>query len=571
MSKIRFGVRQQIFTGFFVVILVFIINVSFTIYYNQRNSRIAQRNAQVVNPSKDAIDKFKSMVLNSEKLITNWVYLMSNDKDKTELRKLHTMRFPALRENINRLKKKWESEEQKQMMDTIIKDFSVLLDKQKTIMNDLVSFEDYEDPVKKFTNQDRLETEILPRTREIRAELEKLSELKNEEVVESQENLIASFERMDQIVLTLFVVILVLGVTAAFITARRIRRPLKILQDAINKLSKGNLPEKEEHNFGNNEIGEMASSVDNLVEGLQETSGFAEQIGNGHLDAHFEPLSEEDVLGNSLLSMRENLKKVAEEDRKRSWSTEGVAKFSEILRQNTDDIKTMSRQAITELVNYMEINQGALFIRRKERDEQTNAITEDYLYNAATYAWDREKFIEERVYKGDGLVGQSWQEMDTLNITEVPDNFIRITSGTGQATPKAILIVPMIINEEVFGVIELADFSVFEQYQVDFVQKIAESIASSLNTVKVNEQTSQLLEESQEMTEQMKAQEEEMRQNMEELQATQEEMERKSQEMQEELDKAQKGERLAKEEKMDVENTLRIYKAELEKCQEKNS
>src|SRR5690606_15750852 len=90
----------------------------------------------------------------------------------------------------------------------------------------------------------------------------------------------------------------------------------------------------------------------------------------------------------------------------------------------------------------------------------------------------------------------------------------------------SVLIVPLKVNDQIFGVVEIASFTEFQDFEIDFVQKIAESIASTISTVKINARTHRLLEESQEMTEQMRAQEEEMRQNMEELQATQEEMQR---------------------------------------------
>ncbi|MBT1708632.1 PAS domain S-box protein, partial [Fulvivirgaceae bacterium PWU5] len=128
--------------------------------------------------------------------------------------------------------------------------------------------------------------------------------------------------------------------------------------------------------------------------------------------------------------------------------------------------------------------------------------------------------------RGAGRAGQAWQEGDTVYLTEVPQNYVRIVSGLGDANPTAVVIVPLKVNDQIFGVVEIASFGEFKDFEIEFVQKIAESIASTISSVKVNARTQRLLEESQEMTEQMRAQEEEMRQNMEELQATQEEMQR---------------------------------------------
>jgi PAS domain S-box-containing protein len=142
------------------------------------------------------------------------------------------------------------------------------------------------------------------------------------------------------------------------------------------------------------------------------------------------------------------------------------------------------------------------------------------------YAWDKKKFLNHKIYKGEGLAGQAWQEGDIVYLTEVPQNYIRIASGLGDANPSSVLIVPLKVNDQIFGVVEIASFSEIQDFEKEFVQKIAETIASTISTVKINARTQRLLEESQEMTEQMRAQEEEMRQNMEELQATQEEMQR---------------------------------------------
>ena len=117
-------------------------------------------------------------------------------------------------------------------------------------------------------------------------------------------------------------------------------------------------------------------------------------------------------------------------------------------------------------------------------------------------------------------------------MTDVPQTYIQISSGTGEARPRCLLIVPLIIEDKVLGIIELASFNTLDTYKITFVETLGQSIASTLQSVRINIKTQQLLNRSQQQAEELAAQEEEMRQNMEELQATQEESSRKGSEMQ---------------------------------------
>ncbi len=174
----------------------------------------------------------------------------------------------------------------------------------------------------------------------------------------------------------------------------------------------------------------------------------------------------------------------------------------------------------------MGANQGGVFIYND--DDKGN----EFYQMVAAYAYDRKKFLKRDIMVGEGLVGTSVLEKKTIYMTNVPEHYIQISSGTGEARPRCLLIVPLLVDENVLGVIEMASFSMFEPYKIQFVEKVGESIATTLQSVRINLRTQALLNRSQQQAEELAAQEEEMRQNMEELQATQEESSRKGAEMQ---------------------------------------
>lgn len=222
-----------------------------------------------------------------------------------------------------------------------------------------------------------------------------------------------------------------------------------------------------------------------------------------------------------------HVERTQEEERKRKWASDGVANVAEIMRSNHDH--KMYDRLLSFLVKHLDANQAALFIAANENEETVLSLQ-------ACYAYDRKKFITKVIFPGEGMVGQCFLEKSSIYITHLKKDYINITSGLGNASPKVLLIVPMLVNEDVQGVIEIASFNAFEKFRIEFVEQVAAIMASTVNTIKIAERTKKLLEQAQLQTEQIRTQEEEMRQNIEELTATQEEMRRKESHLQAQTD-----------------------------------
>ncbi|PLX03408.1 MAG: hypothetical protein C0594_10460 [Marinilabiliales bacterium] len=253
--------------------------------------------------------------------------------------------------------------------------------------------------------------------------------------------------------------------------------------------------------------------------------------GNHDVELDFEDDELEKILGslkNYLKEKQISDEKRQKEDEQRNWTTAGLAKFGEILRKDNDNLEALSDNIIRNLVKYLGANQGGIFILSENENEPK-------LFLQACYAYDRKKFLEKTILPGEGLIGMCYLEKESILITDIPDDYISITSGLGDANPNSVIIVPLKVNDEIFGVVEMAFFSEVQRYMVEFVEKVGESIASTISSVRINLTTSQLFEQSQQQAEEMKAQEEEMRQNLEEMLATQEESARREEELKQKI------------------------------------
>lgn len=331
--------------------------------------------------------------------------------------------------------------------------------------------------------------------------------------------------------------LLVLSLVIVY-ASKSITNPILRITNTLKQMAKGDISSDMKLSIAtDDEMGEMAKALNTTIDGFKQKVEFASNIEKGNLDSDLKALSTDDILGNALIDMRNSLTQAAEEEEKRKgddmrrrWTNEGLAKFGEILRQNNDNINVLAKSIIKELINALGANQGGLFLLSD--DDESDSFFE----LTATFAYNRYKYKAKKILFGEGLIGACAIEKKTIHLTEIPDGYIEITSGLGHSSPTSLLLVPLLIEDKVLGIIEIASFNNFEPHQIEFTEKLAENIASTISSVKVNIRTTLLLTKTQQQAEEMAAQEEEMRQNMEELQATQEESGRKTAEMQSFID-----------------------------------
>ncbi|MBQ3689992.1 MAG: PAS domain S-box protein [Bacteroidales bacterium] len=279
--------------------------------------------------------------------------------------------------------------------------------------------------------------------------------------------------------------------------------------------------------FGYYTGNELQSRITDLNDGINSEQAksrkvfdFVEKIRQGQTDFQYE-FQEGDEIGKSLINLRNELKRSQEEedarkneDKQRHWITEGLARFGDILRENIGDIDKLSNEVVMNLVKYVNAQQACFFLLQEKDGQKIFNMT-------ASYAYGRKKYPNKEIQWGEGLVGACAQEKKTIFIKETKEDYVKITSGLGKANPRSLVIVPLKVNDEIYGVVEIASFVKYQPFEIEFIERVAESIASTISNVNINMRTAQLLKESQEQAEIMAHQEEEMRKNMDALKQTQ--------------------------------------------------
>ncbi len=307
---------------------------------------------------------------------------------------------------------------------------------------------------------------------------------------------------------------------------------IKKVNERIKSISNGELPNPTTIKL-HDEIGELNTNLNKLIENRIKLNEFTANLKIQNLKFDYVQVNKNDDVENNLVELKNNLISNQEIERKRKaedkieqWKTEGLSKFINILRFQNTEIEILAYSVISNLVNYIGATQGGFFVLDKNKNG------DKYLELVACYAYDKQKIIEKRIPADAGLIGRVVIEQSFLHITEIPDNYIKITSSLGASEPESLIIIPLIFNNKVQGVMEIASFNKFEKHHIRFVEVIAESITSTISSIKNTKRTEDLLKQSQNQSALMEKQKEELLENVSQLERLKEDSETREIEMQ---------------------------------------
>jgi len=252
----------------------------------------------------------------------------------------------------------------------------------------------------------------------------------------------------------------------------------------------------------------------NLTTQVRSISEVASAVTKGDLTRNIgvEAKGEVEALKDTINQMIANLRVTTLRNQEQDWLKSNLAQFTQML-QGQKDLNTVTKRILSELAQVVTAHFGAFYILQQDEVTQHAKLK---LY--ASYAYKQEKNIPSEFAIGEGLVGQCAVEKERIMITNLPDNYIKINSSLGSVKPTNLIVLPVLFENDVKAVIELASLDTFNETHLDFLSQLTESIGIVLNTIEANSRTEELLSQSQSLAGELKIQQEELRRTNDELQ-----------------------------------------------------
>ncbi|AIS00891.1 HAMP domain-containing protein [Streptomyces glaucescens] len=275
-------------------------------------------------------------------------------------------------------------------------------------------------------------------------------------------------------------------------------------------------------------VNEMAGNLTRQVRAIARVAT-AVTRGDLNLKIDVDASGEIQELQDYINKMIANLRDTTIANKEQDWLKGNLARISALMqgRRDLDDVASLIMSELTPVVS---AQHGAFFLAMPLADDKDLGGDNDDQYELrmlGSYGYSMGS-MPTSFRPGEGLVGTAAKERRTILVEKAPSGYLKISSGLGEAPPAQVIVLPVLFEGTVLGVIELASFTPFTQIQKDFLNQIAEMIATSVNTISVNTKTEVLLKQSQELTEQLRERSAELENRQKALQASNAELEEKA-------------------------------------------
>jgi HAMP domain-containing protein/signal transduction histidine kinase/CheY-like chemotaxis protein len=267
-------------------------------------------------------------------------------------------------------------------------------------------------------------------------------------------------------------------------------------------------------------VNQLAANLTNQVRSIAEVA-IAVTKGDLTRSIAVEASGEIAALKDTINEMISNLKEQTLKNAEQDWLKTNLARFSRML-QGERDLATVSNLIMSELAPLVNAQYGVFYVTKREEDETKLELV-------ASYGAESADELKQEFHLREGLIGQAAADRRPILLKEVPNDFIRVGSGLGHATPANVNILPALFEDEVKAVIELASFNEFNETHQNFLDQLMESIGIVLNTIAATMRTEGLLKQSQLLTQELQARQTELTRKQQELHATNEELQEKAQ------------------------------------------
>ncbi|MBP1995647.1 response regulator [Paenibacillus eucommiae] len=356
-------------------------------------------------------------------------------------------------------------------------------------------------------------------------------------------------------VISLNFIILVFSIAIIMLVSRMLLKQIGLLKQSTELILRGET-DVEAEVLTKDEFGDLTKAFNQMVASFRDVILQADQISKGDYELTITPRSDRDRLSIALTQMLTSLKDTKAENERQFWLKTQLARLTG-MSQGVIKLQQLVSMLIAEIAGLVEAGQAVFYVKEVEKGPRQ----ESEFVLLGSYAYKERKNLANRFRKGEGLVGQCALEKKPILLSNVPDDYIHISSGLGESKPLNILVLPIMFEEEVVAVMELASFQGFTPIQQDLLDQLTTSLGVVLDSVSSRQLTEELLDESRQLAEELRTQQEELRTANEELEE-QTNMLRKS----EEKMKIQSEELQAINEELEEKtNYLELQKTDIEK------